>query len=178
MTHHEHKRTPPTEIGVAVLTISDTRTFETDASGALVKELVTGAGHIVREYRVLKDEPVVVEQALRELTRRSDIRAIVLNGGTGISPRDRTFEAVSSLLERRLDGFGEIFRALSYQEIGSAAMLSRAVAGIVGDTVVFSVPGSTAAVRLALETLILPEIGHIVAQLDTGTSAGKGPERA
>ena len=178
MSHHEHKRGVPASIGVAVLTISDTRTFETDASGALVKEMLTGAGHIVREYRVLKDEPIAVEAALRELTRRADIRAIVLNGGTGISPRDRTFEAVASVLERRLDGFGEIFRTLSYEEIGSAAMLSRAVAGIVGRAVVFSVPGSTAAVRLALEKLILPELGHIVAQLGTGPGDGKGTGRA
>ena len=155
-------------VGVAIITVSDSRTPADDASGQLARELLERAGHEVRDYRILKDEPEQVRAAVEELARRQDLRAIVLNGGTGISRRDRTYEAVASLLDRRLDGFGELFRALSYQEIGSAAMLSRAAAGIRGDKVIFSIPGSTPAVRLALERLILPELGHILAELDKG----------
>jgi molybdenum cofactor biosynthesis protein B len=166
MTHHDHARGAPATIGVALVTVSDTRNPASDASGALARELVEGAGHEVREQIVLKDEPQAVREAVTRLAGRADLRAIVLSGGTGISPRDRTYEAVSALLERRIDGFGELFRALSYQEIGPAAMLSRAVAGLVRDKVVFSLPGSTAAVRLGLERLILPELRHLVAEID------------
>jgi molybdenum cofactor biosynthesis protein B len=166
MSREEHQRKAPASVGVAIVTVSDTRTAADDASGRLARELVLTAGHVIKDVRILKDEPDQVRDAVRELAARPDVRAIILNGGTGVSSRDRTYEAVASLLERRLDGFGELFRALSYQEIGSAAMLSRAVAGLVGDTVVFSTPGSTAAVRLALERLILPELGHIVAEID------------
>lgn len=166
MSRHDHHRKAPAPIGVAIVTVSDTRTEADDESGRLARELVEAAGHTVRDTRILKDEPDRVREAVRELAARHDVRVVILSGGTGISRRDRTFEAVSGLLERRLDGFGEIFRALSHQEIGSAAMLSRAVAGLVGDTVVFSVPGSTAAVRLALERLVLPELDHIVGEID------------
>jgi len=166
MSREEHHRKAPASVGVAIVTVSDTRTSADDTSGRLARELLEKAGHTVREALILKDEPDAVRDAVRALAARPDVRAIVLNGGTGISKRDRTYEAVASLLERRLDGFGELFRALSYQEIGSAAMLSRAVAGLVGDTVVFSVPGSTAAVRLALERLVLPELGHIAGEID------------
>ena len=166
MSREEHHRKAPSSVGVAIVTVSDTRTSADDTSGRLARELLEKAGHTVREALILKDEPDAVRDAVRALAARPDVRAIVLNGGTGISKRDRTYEAVASLLERRLDGFGELFRALSYQEIGSAAMLSRAVAGLVGDTVVFSVPGSTAAVRLALERLVLPELGHIAGEID------------
>jgi len=166
MSREEHHRKAPASVGVAIVTVSDTRTSADDTSGRLARELLEKAGHTVREALILKDEPDAVRDAVRVLAARPDVRAIILNGGTGISKRDRTYEAVASLLERRLDGFGELFRALSYQEIGSAAMLSRAVAGLVGDTVVFSVPGSTAAVRLALERLVLPELGHIAGEID------------
>jgi len=168
MSREDHHRRAPASVGVAILTVSDTRTAADDESGRLARELVERAGHAVKDMRILKDEPDQVREAVRELAGRPDVRAVIVNGGTGISRRDRTFEAVASLLERRLDGFGEIFRALSYQEIGSAAMLSRAVAGLVGDTVVFSVPGSTPAVRLALERLVLPELGHVVGEIDKG----------
>lgn len=153
-------------MGVAVVTISDTRGEADDASGALARTLIEAAGHDVRDYAILKDEPDAVAAKVRELAGRGEIRAIVLNGGTGIAPRDRTYEAVAGLLERRLDGFGELFRSLSYAEIGSPAMLSRAVAGIIGKSVLFSLPGSTKAVRLGLEKLILPELSHIVGELD------------
>jgi molybdenum cofactor biosynthesis protein B len=166
MSREEHHRKAPASVGVAIITVSDTRTAQDDTSGRLARELVEKAGHSVRDVRILEDEPRQVAGAVRELAARPDVRAVILNGGTGISRRDRTYEAVASLLERRLDGFGELFRALSYQEIGSAAMLSRAVAGIVGDTVVFSLPGSTGAVRLALERLVLPELGHIAGEID------------
>ena len=153
-------------IGIALITVSDTRGETEDASGALARRLVEAAGHEVRDYTILKDEPAAVGAKVRELAARGDVRAVILNGGTGIARRHRTYEAVSSLLERRLDGFGELFRALSHEEIGAAAMLSRAVAGVIGGTVVFALPGSTAAVRLALEELILPQLGHIIGELD------------
>ena len=168
MSDQDHRRGAPRSVGVAIITVSDTRTKADDASGQLARELLERAGHEVRDYQILKDEPEQVRAAVEELSNRQDLRAIVLNGGTGISRRDRTYEAVASLLDRRLDGFGELFRALSYQEIGSAAILSRAVAGIRGDKVIFSIPGSTPAVSLALERLILPELGHILAELDKG----------
>ena len=167
MSHETHRTHPARSIGVAIVTVSDTRTTAEDESGALARRLIEDAGHRVADYRILKDEPSQVGSALAELVRREDVRAIVFNGGTGISRRDTTFEAVSRMLEKRLDGFGEIFRSLSFQEIGSAAILSRAVAGTRGDRIIFSVPGSPAAVRLALERLILPELGHIIAELDT-----------
>jgi molybdenum cofactor biosynthesis protein B len=169
LSHEEHRRAAKGPIGVALITVSDTRTPETDTSGPLARTLLEDAGHRVADYRIVKDEPDDVRGALAELASRGGLRAVILTGGTGISRRDRTFEAVVSVLDRRLDGFGELFRALSYQEIGSAAMLSRSVAGILGDKVVFALPGSTAAVRLSLEKLILPELDHLVAELDKST---------
>ena len=166
MGHQDHKNQAPSSIGVALITVSDTRAMADDSSGALAKELLAKAGHLVRDYRIVRDEPSEVRAAVLELAGRQDIRAVVLTGGTGLSPRDRTVEAVGPLFDLRLDGFGELFRYLSFQEIGSPAMLSRAVAGVVGKTVVFALPGSPAAVRLALDRLILPELGHILAQLD------------
>ena len=151
-------------VSVAVLTVSDTRTEATDQSGALIRTLCAGAGHPVTQYRLTPDEPDQVRAAVEQLVSRPDVQAVLINGGTGISGRDRTFEAISALFERRIDGFGELFRALSYQEIGAAAMMSRASAGLVRGRPVFSMPGSTAAVRLAMEKLILPELGHAVAE--------------
>jgi molybdenum cofactor biosynthesis protein B len=174
MGHEDHKSQVPSSIGVAVITVSDTRTMADDSGGALAKEMLGKAGHPVRDYRIIRDEPSEVRQAVQELAGRAEIRALVLTGGTGLSPRDRTCEAVSPLFDLRLDGFGELFRFLSFREIGSPAMLSRAVAGVVGTAVVFALPGSPAAVRLALDELILPELGHIVAQLD---NAGHGRPR-
>ena len=174
MSHEDHKRRAPGLIGVALITISDTRTMADDASGAIAKELIGGAGHVMREYRILKDDQQAVRTAVLELASRKDLRAVILSGGTGISQRDTTYEAVVTLLEKRLDGFGELFRALSFEEIGSAAMLTRAVGGILRDKVVFCLPGSSAGVRLALEKLILPELGHIVAEIDKQRGARAG----
>lgn len=165
MSVGKHRERGPRKVGIAIVTVSDTRTPETDASGAAIRSLCERAGHAIVEYRIVPDEPDLVSSLLRALLNRPDTDAMILNGGTGISSRDRTFEAVSVLLERRLDGFGELFRHLSFQEIGPAAMLSRAVAGVASGRIVFSLPGSERAVRLALERLILPELGHILGEL-------------
>lgn len=149
-------------VSCAVLTVSDTRTPETDSTGALIRELLIDAGHVCHDYAIRRDEPVDVE---REVVRWCDDPAcacVIINGGTGISARDRTWEAIVALIERRIDGFGELFRALSFQDIGPAAMLSRAVAGVRNSTAVFSLPGSPPAARLGMERLILPTLGHLV----------------
>jgi molybdopterin adenylyltransferase len=148
---------------VHILTVSDTRTEATDESGNLCISLVESAGHSVHGRTILPDDPSRVETACRSLALQVD--AILLNGGTGVSSRDTTYEAVSALLEKRIEGFGELFRMLSFAEVGSRAMASRAVAGIFGKTVLFSMPGSTKAVRLAMEKLVCPELGHIVGEL-------------
>jgi len=162
--HEEHRRAGARPVRVFVVTASDSRGEADDASGAYLRTALAGAGHLLAGYRVVRDEPDEVRAALAEAAR-AGAEAVVVNGGTGISGRDRTFEAVEGLLEKRLDGFGEIFRALSFEEIGSAAMLSRAVAGTWEGRVIFSVPGSTAAVRLAWERLIGPELGHVVFEI-------------
>ena len=158
---HAHEA-PPLALRVCVVTCSDTRTFETDTSGRLAEELLSTAGHVVAARVVVPDEPERIAQVLTVDVPAMEVDAVVVNGGTGLSRRDRTFDAVDRLLDKRMDGFGELFRMLSYAEIGPAAMLSRACAGLMGPTAVFSVPGSTAAVRLALEKLILPELSHVV----------------
>ncbi len=162
MTHNLHKQDAPTSVGCAVITVSDTRDERTDRSGQLSRELLTRAGHQVVHYVIVKDSPPQIKGELAMLVERRSCQAILLNGGTGIAPRDHTYETISGLLERRLDGFGELFRFLSYQQIGPSAMLSRAVAGTLRGRLVFSMPGSPAAVQLAIEKLILPELGHMV----------------
>lgn len=147
------------------MTVSDTRTPATDASGDAIVRLAGEAGHRVGGRRIVRDEPEEIARAVRELAAQPGIDAIVTTGGTGLSGRDRTYESVTALHERRLDGFGELFRALSFAEIGPAAMLSRAVAGVVGGRIVFSLPGSEPAVRLALTRLILPVLPHVVEEL-------------
>lgn len=164
MGHEEHRREAPRTLRIFVVTASDTRGEAEDESGAYLKESIAGGGHAVAGYRVVRDEPAQIRAALDEAAR-AGADAIVVNGGTGIAARDRTYEAVAALLDKRLDGFGELFRMLSYAEIGSAAMLSRAVAGVWGGRAVFSVPGSRAAVGLAWEKLIGPEIGHVVREI-------------
>jgi molybdenum cofactor biosynthesis protein B len=154
-----------TQANVAWLTISDTRSEEDDRSGAAGRELVRAAGHAVIDYRILPDEPDRIRACVREWLARADCDAVLLSGGTGIAARDRTFEAVAGMLDRTLDGFGELFRMLSWEQVASAAMLSRAVGGIAAGKPLFAMPGSTAAVRLALEQLILPELGHLLAEL-------------
>jgi len=164
MGYHDHKDhvkdQPP--VPCAVITVSDTRTPETDRSGATIRDLLQTEGHPVVHYEVLPDEPEQIAARIRELCERDDCRAIIVNGGTGISRRDGTYEAVRSLLDKELPGFGELFRMISYQEIGAGAMLSRATAGIRGSTLIFSTPGSTNAVRTAMTKLILPELKHLV----------------
>jgi len=152
-------------ISIAVVTVSDTRTEETDRSGRAISQLVEAAGHQVKHYSIIKDEPSQIEAKLLDLCALDDLEALIFNGGTGIAPRDTTYDAIASLLNKTLPGFGEIFRFLSYQEIGSRAIASRAVAGIYDRKLVFSLPGSTNAVKLALSKLILPELIHLVGQL-------------
>ena len=165
MAYDEHKQHAQKQASCLILTISDTRTEATDASGKLMAELLEQNGHRVARKAIVPDEPEMIAALLREGIASDDVQAILCNGGTGISARDRSYEAVEAVLEKRLDGFGELFRLLSYQEIGSAAMMSRAVGGIAGNTVIFSVPGSKAAVELAMTRLILPELGHILWEL-------------
>jgi molybdopterin adenylyltransferase len=149
----------------AILTLSDTRTAETDRSGQLIQQLLTDAGHTVGFYQVLPDEPDQVVQTVQQLQTQTQIEVLLLNGGTGIAPRDSTYDAIVPLLSKTLPGFGELFRMLSYGEIGSRAMASRAIAGTIGSQILFSMPGSSNAVRLAMEKLILPEMMHLVQQL-------------
>jgi molybdenum cofactor biosynthesis protein B len=159
----EHRKAAVASVRCAVLTISDTRALETDVSGRTIVELLEGAGHVVAKRQILRDEPKDVRDAV--LAQLGGVEAIVTTGGTGITSRDSTFEAVEGLLDKHLDGFGELFRALSYQEIGSAAMLTRATAGVARGTAIFILPGSEHAVRLGMTKLILPELGHVVREL-------------
>jgi molybdenum cofactor biosynthesis protein B len=152
-------------LGFAVLTMSDSRTPETDTSGRFIREAVTSAGHQVVRYALVKDDPHQIRLELRAALADPQVAVIVTNGGTGISLRDNAYETVVALLDKQLDGFGELFRMLSYQEIGAAAMLSRAVGGIARGKVVFSLPGSTKAVRLGMEKLVLPQAGHLYFEL-------------
>lgn len=165
MGHQEHRRRAPSRIPTAVLTISDTRTLRTDSSGRLLRRLLERSGHPVVHYQILPDEPAVIRRALKLRCADPCLSAVILTGGTGVSPRDGTCEVVQALITKRLEGFGEIFRMLSFRQIGAAAFLSRAVAGIYKGKAVFSLPGSEQAVRLAMLKLILPEIGHLVAEI-------------
>jgi molybdenum cofactor biosynthesis protein B len=164
-TPREHRATAPTSIGCFVLTISDSKTPETDTSGILIRELVIGGGHRVVGHAIVKDEPTQVTAVIRQGCGDASVQAFILTGGTGVTSRDSTFEAVEALLDKQLTGFGELFRMLSYKEIGAAAMLSRAQAGVVQRRALFSLPGSPNACRLALEKLILPELGHLMREI-------------
>ena len=146
-----------------MLTISDTRSEATDTSGAAIVESLAAAGHVLAGRKVVRDDPATVASVVRGATVSADV--IIATGGTGITSRDSTYEAITGLLDKKIDGFGELFRMLSYEEIGAAAMLSRACAGTIRRTAVFSLPGSETAVRLAMAKLILPEIGHVVREL-------------
>lgn len=161
----EHKAQAPDAIRCAVVTVSDTRTPETDKSGALIKDRLGAAGHVVVDYRIVPDEPDQIGPLLDALVDRADCDAVILNGGTGIARRDTTYDVVARRLDKQLDGFGELFRFLSYAEIGSAAMMSRATAGVYRDTIVILTPGSSNAVALALDKLILPELAHMVGEV-------------
>ena len=155
-----------------MITVSDTRTLADDSGGALLCELLEGGGHRIALREIVKDESKAIRAALEAALARADCAAVLLTGGTGVAPRDVTPEAVAPLLERSLPGFGELFRALSFAEIGAAALLSRALAGLAQGKPVFALPGSRAAIRLALERLILPELGHLVGE-GTKASAAK-----
>jgi molybdenum cofactor biosynthesis protein B len=161
-TAAEHRSQAPTRIGCAVVTVSDTRTLESDTGGATIVELLTAAGHEIVAREIVADEPRPLRSLLVALSNRPEIDALLVTGGTGISRRDRTFETVAELLDKQIPGYGELFRWLSFQEIGPAAMLSRTIGGLVGQTVLLTMPGSPHAVRLAMEKLILPELGHLV----------------
>jgi len=165
---HHHRRDAVASVPTWIVTVSDTRTLETDSGGRRVEELLGGAGHAVLGREIVKDEPTAIADALRAALAREDVRAVVLTGGTGVAPRDVTPDAVEPLLDRVVPGFGELFRMLSFQEIGSAALLSRALCGIAAGRVVFVLPGSRGAVQLALERLVLPELGHLAAEAQKG----------
>ena len=160
----EHRSRAKKVIGCAVITVSDTRVPATDESGKLICQLLETEGHHLVDYRIVRDEPDRIKALISQGVAHPDIDALILTGGTGISKRDRTYEAVQALLEKKLDGFGELFRYLSYKQVGSAALLSRATAGVTSGKVIFSLPGSKTAVELAMQKLILPEIGHLVSQ--------------
>ena len=160
-----HADEPGLIVNCAVLTVSDTRTVETDRSGQLIQQLLQEAGKTIVLYTILKDEPVQIRDYLVAIGQNPTVDVVICNGGTGIAPRDTTYEAIEELLEKILPGFGELFRWLSYQEIGSRAIASRAVAGIYQSKLLFSVPGSSHAVQLAMEKLILPELNHLVNQI-------------
>lgn len=161
---HHHRKSALDCVPTSVISVSDTRTLENDRGGALVVELLEKAGHQVCSREIVPDDAERIEQALSSALVRRDTRAVILTGGTGVAPRDVTPDSVEPLLERELPGFGELFRWLSFQEIGSAAFLSRALAGLAEGRLVFVLPGSRAAVRLGMEQLILPELGHLAAE--------------
>jgi molybdenum cofactor biosynthesis protein B len=158
----EHREQSPNMVSCGVLTISDTRTLDTDSGGQLLCELLTAAGYNVRLRELVPDEPSRIEAIVREWAGRPEVDAILLTGGTGISARDQTYETLRGMLSKELPGYGELFRMLSYEEIGPAAMLSRALGGLCRGKILLTMPGSPHAVRLALERLILPELGHLV----------------
>jgi molybdenum cofactor biosynthesis protein B len=160
----EHKAAAPSRVRVFVLTVSDTRTADTDTAGRAIVERLQAAGHHVAGKAIEPDEPARVAELVRQQAAIADVDAIITTGGTGLTSRDSTFEAIDALLTKRLPGFGELFRMLSYQDIGAAAMMSRACAGIAGRVVVISLPGSEKAVTLAMDKLVMPELTHLVQQ--------------
>ena len=164
-TPREHKATAPRTVGCFVLTVSDTKTPDTDTSGGIIRDLLTSAGHRVAGSAIVRDEPADVARVVREACADPGVQAVIVTGGTGITSRDSTYEAIEALLDKRLPGFGELFRMLSFQEVGAAAMLSRAQMGIHARRIVVSLPGSPNACRLALEKLLLPELGHLLREV-------------
>jgi len=166
LSHIDHRSHGPASVACFVLTVSDTRTTDTDTSGRAIRELLAAAGHAVSGDAIVRDEPAQVRDQLLAHCRDDATQVIITTGGTGITSRDGTFEAVDRLFEKRLTGFGELFRMLSFAEIGAAAMMSRAAAGTIGAKAIFVLPGSENAVRLAMTRLIVPELGHIAQQLN------------
>jgi len=165
-SYQEHRAKAPGVVACAILTVSDTRTPENDTSGSLIRERLETKGHRVRDYVIVPDEPAQIRVRIDQWAADANVECILSNGGTGIAQRDTTYDVISAMLEKRLDGFGEIFRQLSFQEIGAAAMLSRAVAGTYRGTLIMAMPGSTNAVRLAMDQLIAPELGHLIFELN------------
>lgn len=162
MSHLEHKELSPQAVSCAVLIISDSRTEKTDESGKFLVEKLESNGHTVVDHSLLKNDPEAIKQKLNDYLAQEELQVIITSGGTGVSMRDVTVETVTPMLDKMLDGFGELFRTLSYAEIGTASIMSRAIAGVIGGTIIICVPGSLAAVKLALDKIILPEIGHMV----------------
>jgi molybdenum cofactor biosynthesis protein B len=169
----EHRADAPQALNLAVMTVSDTRTTETDTSGALIVAMAEAAGHRVLERVIVPDEPDRMTPLLRGYASRDELHAILVTGGTGISPRDQTYETVTALLTKPLPGYGELFRMLSYAEIGPACILSRAVGGLIGPSVVLVMPGSRAAVELAMSKIILPELPHLVREARRQATQGR-----
>jgi molybdopterin adenylyltransferase len=166
MPYSDHQRdSKQISARCAVVTLSDTRTPETDKSGQRIRSLLESANHTIAHYHLIPDDPSTLRSLLANLLQSPDTDAIITNGGTGISRRDTTIEVVQSLLTQTLPGFGELFRMLSFQDIGSGALLSRAVAGVSHGKLLFSLPGSTNAVELAMTRLILPELKHLLHEL-------------
>jgi len=165
MSFTPHPDTETIALSCAVITASDTRIPETDRSGQIIQQLLVDAGHRVSAYEIIRDEPIQIQDCLTRLCADKELDALIFNGGTGIAPRDTTYDAIAGLLEKTLPGFGELFRFLSYQEIGSRAIATRAVAGVYQQKLIFCLPGSSNAVKLGLTQLILPELVHLVKQL-------------
>jgi molybdopterin adenylyltransferase len=170
MSAEQHRRFAPAVLGFAVLTVSDSRRPEDDVGGRTIREMAAAAGHRIEDSTLVRDEVSAIRAAVWAMLARPGVDVVVATGGTGFSPRDLTLEAVSPLFERPIEGFGELFRMLSYNQVGAAAMLSRAAAGLIGDRAVFLLPGSPKAVTLAMEALILPEAGHLLSQTRRSSS--------
>lgn len=165
---NEHRAEALKFLRIAVVTVSDTRTIETDTSGALIVKLAEEAGHVIADRAIVPDEPAVMTPLLKAYRDRDDLHAVLMTGGTGVTQRDQTFETVSALLDKTMPGYGELFRMLSYAEIGTACMLSRAIGGVMGKHILLTMPGSRAAVELAMNKVILPEITHLVREARKG----------
>jgi molybdenum cofactor biosynthesis protein B len=160
----QHRRAAPAILGFSVLTVSDSRAVRDDASGHAIRELISGAGHRLVDSTLVRDDVAAIRDAVRRMLAHAGVDVVVTTGGTGFSPRDVTLDALGPLFDQRVEGFGELFRMLSYNQVGAAAMLSRAAAGLVGTRVLFLLPGSPKAVTLAMEALILPEAAHLLGQ--------------
>jgi molybdenum cofactor biosynthesis protein B len=161
----EHKKDAPQKVSIAILTLSTTRSIKEDASGLWIKETAAAAGHDVLYHRVIPDDAATITMTVREITENLEPQILLMNGGTGITPQDVTIEAVSPMFTKVLSAFGPLFAQLSMQEVGSAAIMSRAAAGLIGSTAVFCMPGSLNACKLACTRLIFPELGHLVKHL-------------
>jgi molybdenum cofactor biosynthesis protein B len=162
MGYHDHKQQAPASVNCAVITISDSRTEENDESGKLIRQRLTDAGHAVADHRIIRNDPDAIRDTVAGLVARDDIQVILTSGGTGVSHRDVTVNTISRMLDKRLDGFGELFRYLTYQEIGTGSIMSRALGGVMRGKVILCFPGSLGAATLAMDRIILPELGHLV----------------